>query len=109
MANENPPPTPVSRRRFLQLSAAVPAVLAAQSLLPSGFASAAAAAETPAPAAPKKYPIGLELYSVRGELSKDFPGTLRQVAKIGYEVVEVYAPYFAWTFPYAKDVRRQLD
>jgi sugar phosphate isomerase/epimerase len=109
MANENLPPMPVSRRRFLQLSAAVPAVLAAQSLLPSGFASAAAAAATPAPAAPKKYPIGLELYSVRGELSKDLPGTLRQVAKIGYEVVEFYAPYFAWTFPFAKDVRRQLD
>lgn len=56
-----------------------------------------------------KYPIGLELYSVRDELAKDLPGTLRTVAKMGYEVVEFYAPYFEWTAEKAKDVRRQMD
>ncbi len=110
MESENTPPFAPSRRRFLQLTAAIPAALAVQSFLPSGLVSSARAADIPgASTAPKKYPIGLELYSVRGELVKDLPGTLRQVAKIGYEVVEFYAPYFAWTFPYAKDVRRQLD
>jgi sugar phosphate isomerase/epimerase len=58
---------------------------------------------------PAKYPIGLELYSVREALAKDLVGTLREVARIGYEVVEFYAPYFEWTVPYAKEVRRQMD
>jgi sugar phosphate isomerase/epimerase len=31
------------------------------------------------------------------------------VAEIGYEAVEFYSPYFAWTFPYAKEVRTQID
>ena len=37
------------------------------------------------------------------------PNTLRTVAKIGYEVVEFYSPYFGWTFPFAKEVRARLD
>ena len=102
--------TPQSRRRFLQLSATVPAALAAQSLLPGGLAATARAADvlTTLPA-PKKHPIGIELYGVRGELTKDLPNTLRTVAMIGYEVVEFYSPYFGWTFPFAKDVRAQID
>jgi sugar phosphate isomerase/epimerase len=36
-------------------------------------------------------------------------GTVRAVAKMGYEVVEFYAPYFRWTDSYAKDVRKLLD
>jgi sugar phosphate isomerase/epimerase len=98
--------TPQSRRRFLQITAALPAMAAAQSLWPGELR----AAETPAPPpAPKKYPIGIELYSVRGELTKDLPNTLRTIAKIGYEVVEFYSPYFGWKAPFAKDVRAQLD
>jgi sugar phosphate isomerase/epimerase len=38
--------------------------------------------------------IGLELYTVRDALSKDFEGTLARVAKIGYQEVE-FAGYFA--------------
>jgi len=71
--------------------------------------TAQAADAPPAPPAAKKYPIGIELYGVRGELAKDLPNTLRTVAKIGYEVVEFFSPYTAWTFPFAKDVRSQLD
>ena len=101
--------TPKTRRRFLQLSAVVPAAIAARALLPGGFVATARASDTlVAPPTPKKYPIGLELYSVRGELTKDLPNTLRTVAKMGYEVVEFYAPYLGWTFPFAKDVRSQL-
>jgi sugar phosphate isomerase/epimerase len=36
-------------------------------------------------------------------------GTVRDVAKMGYEVVEFYAPYFRWTDAYAKDVQKLLD
>ncbi len=53
--------------------------------------------------------MGLELYSVRDELKKDLPGTLRAVAKMGYQGVEFYAPYFDWTVPGAQEVRKVLD
>ncbi len=54
-------------------------------------------------------PIGLELYSVRDELHKDLPGTVAAVAKMGYQCVEFFAPYYSWTPDYAKQVRKQLD
>jgi sugar phosphate isomerase/epimerase len=70
-----------------------------------------AVAASVASAASKKMriPIGLELYSVRDELKKDLMGTVRGVAKMGYEDVEFYSPYFDWTPAYAKDVRKLLD
>lgn len=81
----------LSRRSFLSLTASASVALAL-------------------PAAPKKrLPIGIELFAVRDELQKDLMGTLRAVAKIGYEVVEFYSPYTQWTPDYAKDVRKLLD
>ena len=105
----NPPENPghpISRRNFLALAGAVPALAVAQSL--TGTASAAGDAAAPPPAT-KKYPIGLELYSVRGQLMADLPLTLRTVAKMGYEVVEFYSPYFQWKYPYCKYVRNMMD
>jgi sugar phosphate isomerase/epimerase len=96
----------LSRRNFLMLSAAVPTVMVAGSLGGGAFAAEAVAF---APAPEKKYPIGLELYSVRTELARDLTNTLRTVAKIGYEVVEFYAPYYDWSLPYAKTVRSLMD
>lgn len=102
---------PVSRRNFIRIAGAATAGFAA--LTQHSLAAAVTDSNAPAatgPAAPgKKYPIGLELYSVRDELSRDLPRTLRTVAQQGYEVVEFYAPYCDWQFPYAKEVRRQLD
>ncbi|MGH9719072.1 MAG: sugar phosphate isomerase/epimerase family protein [Bryobacteraceae bacterium] len=83
------PPRSISRRSFLAASGATPLALAAP------------------PA--KRVPIGLELYSVRDELAKDLMGTVRAVAKMGYEVVEFFSPYYRWTPEYAKDVRKLLD
>lgn len=57
----------------------------------------------------KHIPVGLELYSVRDELAKDLVGTVAAVAKMGYQVVEFYAPYLSWTPAYAKQVRKLLD
>ncbi|MEZ5404293.1 MAG: sugar phosphate isomerase/epimerase [Bryobacteraceae bacterium] len=54
-------------------------------------------------------PVGLELFSVRGELKKDLFATVRAVARMGYECVEFFSPYFEWTPEYAKDVRKMLD
>ena len=47
-------------------------------------------------AAKSHIPLGLELYSVRNDLKKDLPGTIRKVAAMGYECVEFYAPYYQW-------------
>lgn len=54
-------------------------------------------------------PVGLELYSVRDELKKDPEGTIRAVAQMGYQVVEFYAPYYAWDHAQAKQTRKLLD
>ncbi len=77
----------LSRRSFLALGAALPVVSAAG----------------------KNIPVGLELYSVRDELKKDLTGTVRAVAKMGYQNVEFFAPYYQWTEAQAKDVRKLLD
>jgi hypothetical protein len=48
-------------------------------------AGAAALGGVPAMRAnPLGKPIGLELYTVNAELDKDYDGTLRQVAAVGY-------------------------
>ena len=73
-----------------------------------GTAAALPLAALGAPAV-KHVPVGLELYSVRDELKKDESTTLQQVAKMGYECVEFYAPYYEWTPAHAKQVRKQLD
>jgi sugar phosphate isomerase/epimerase len=54
-------------------------------------------------------PVGLELYSVREALKQDPEGTVRAVAKMGYECVEFYAPYYEWTDSQAKQMRKLLD
>lgn len=59
--------------------------------------------------AARPVPIGLELYSVRTELAKDPLGTVAAVGKMGYQVVEFYAPYLDWTTDTAQSVRRVLD
>src|ERR1043165_8851875 len=85
---------PISRRAFVAMA---------------GTAAMATALPIRAAAKKKQLPVGLELYSVRDELAKDLFGTVRAVAKQGYEVVEFYSPYYAWTPDYAKDVRKLLD
>ena len=72
------------------------------------FATIAAAAPL-ASGQVKKAPVGLELYSVRGELAKDDISTVKTVAKIGYEVVEFFSPYFNWTANHAREIRKVLD
>lgn len=50
-------------------------------------------------------PLGLQLYSVRDILPKDYEGTLRQVAAIGYREVEA-AGFFNHS---ASDVKQAMD
>ena len=88
----------ISRRRFLGAAAAAPLATAL-----------AQQRERVAEEIIPKVPVGLELYSVRNELAKDLNGTVTRVAKMGYQVVEFYAPYFGWTLQQAKDVRKLMD
>jgi sugar phosphate isomerase/epimerase len=88
-----PRPEPVSRRTFLAAAGAVPLALKASAAL----------------LAYKNIPPGIELYTVRDELTKDLMGTVRAVAKLGYKIVEFYSPYYSWTPQQAKDVRKLLD
>lgn len=105
------PRKPLSRREFLAQSGASAALLAATPIVGAAAISGAtnASRQHISSQAPKVYPIGIELYAVRGELQKDLPNTLRTVKQLGYEVVEFYAPYLGWTLPYAKSVRTMLD
>jgi sugar phosphate isomerase/epimerase len=59
--------------------------------------------------AKKHIPVGLELYSVRNALKNDVSGAVQTVAKMGYQCVEFYAPYYDWTLEYAKEIRNKLD
>ena len=45
----------------------------------------------------KKLPIGVQLYSVRTDLEKDFYGTLKAVREMGYAGVEFYGEYYGNT------------
>ena len=80
-----------SRRSFLKATGAV-------------AATACAGVERLA-AAPMKMPIGLQLYSVRELLPKDFSGTLGKVREAGYTRVEA-AGYYDKT---AADFRHAMD
>ncbi|MFL5618775.1 MAG: sugar phosphate isomerase/epimerase family protein [Gemmatimonadaceae bacterium] len=101
----------LSRRAFCA-SAGVSAAAVVAGTLSGGLLGSPLEAAVPSgvrPRALKTYPIGIELYAVRRELARDLPATLSAVSKMGYQVVEFYAPYLGWTIPYAKDVRTQLD
>ena len=82
----------VSRRAFLSMTAAAPFALSRA--LKGAY---------------QKVPVGLELYSVRGDLAKDLLGTVAAVGKMGYQVVEFYSPYMQWTPERAREVRKVLD
>ena len=69
----------LSRRKFLHNSMAAAAAAAAAG-------SVARLSATPATA--MALPLGLQLYSVREQLPKDWDGTLEAIAKMGYREVE---------------------
>ncbi|MEP6833692.1 MAG: sugar phosphate isomerase/epimerase [Gemmatimonas sp.] len=97
-------PSSLSRREFLAHGGAAAALLTSTPALLSAMVQSARSNNTAAVP-----PIGLELYSVRTELARDLPNTLRTTKQQGYELVEFYAPYMNWSLSYAKDVRMMLD
>lgn len=65
----------VSRRQFLTTTA-------------TGIAAASLSLR----ADPLGLPIGFQVYPVRELIAKDFPGTLKQLAAVGYRTVEMCSP-----------------
>jgi sugar phosphate isomerase/epimerase len=87
----------------------VPEVMARTLSTRRAFLATAASLPLAAKMANSKVPVGLELYSVRNELAKDQDKTLRAVAKMGYQCVEFFAPYYKWDLEHAKSTRKLLD
>jgi sugar phosphate isomerase/epimerase len=86
----------MDRRRFVQRTAL--AMMAGRTSLLGRL--------EPGATAPVIKPLGLELYTVRRELSADPERTLAAVAAIGYSYVEVVWPLLKTAVP---DFRRMLD
>jgi len=89
-----------SRRDFLR-AAAVGASVSLVRL--DGFGSLAPQVGAPK----KKIPVGVQLYSVRGQAAKDLPAVLEAIGKMGYTGVE-FAGYYGWEAK-PKELRRLLD
>src|SRR5512134_1098714 len=64
---------------------------------------AAASAGPRAAFAAGKAPLGLQLWSVRNQLQKDVPGTLKQIKAWGFDEVETFGPYGAEIVTQLKD------
>src|ERR1041385_8452144 len=88
-----------SRRTISSMSLSRRSFLTAAAMIPWAFRAGSSV----------RIPIGLELYSVRDSLQKDPEATVRAVADMGYECVEFYGPYYEWTEPQAKQMRKLLD
>jgi sugar phosphate isomerase/epimerase len=83
----------ISRRTFLKTASASAACAAVWSSTPRLMAN------------PLALPIGLQLYSVRDLLPKDYEGTLRQLGALGYREVEA-AGFFGHT---PSEVKQAMD
>lgn len=95
---------PETRRTFLKSTAAAVGGLAL-----TGTAGTILGSPAPARAAAATNwsdHFGLELYTVRDRITKDYAGTLEQVAAIGYKEVEVAGGYNDWS---PKQFRAELD
>ena len=85
----------VSRRDFLRVGTGSAAAFFLTGLKPLGAGE---------PHARKRIPIGLQLYSVRGDCGKNLVGTIEAVGKMGYEGVE-FAGYHGKT---AQELKKLL-
>ncbi|MGE0133395.1 MAG: sugar phosphate isomerase/epimerase family protein [Blastocatellales bacterium] len=85
----------INRRSFLST--------ATQSVI--GAAALTALNRIEGRAATKLNKIGVQLYTVRGEMAKDFEGSLQKIAAIGYKEVE-FAGYYNKS---PKDIKALLD
>ncbi len=75
-----------NRRNFIKTSGFALGSVALASQLPLGFAGCAK------PVAPAKPDFGFQTWTIREKLVADFPGTLKEMAAMGYTQVEMCSP-----------------
>lgn len=73
----------INRRTFIQRSTIAAGATLVLSHVPRGLFAHAAAADIP---------IGFQTWSVKDQLNKDFPGTLKMMADQGYKLLEMCSP-----------------
>src|SRR5688572_6826413 len=86
---------PAGRRQFLQTSLLAAAGIALGTSCANNATEKedAAADTTAAKDVTSQRAIGLQLYTIPHLLQKDFPGTLKTIADIGYRELEFAGPY----------------
>ncbi|MGA7622660.1 MAG: sugar phosphate isomerase/epimerase [Candidatus Acidiferrales bacterium] len=84
----------ISRREFVKIASACAAGVAIGGSVPELMAN------------PLGLPLGLQLYSVRDQLPKDYQGTLRQLGVMGYREVEA-AGFFGRSASDVKQIMQQ--
>lgn len=89
----------LNRRTFLRQTACSTVGIAAGALALDSLTTTAQAA--------KLSKIGVQLYTVRGEMAKDFDGSLKKIAELGFKEVE-FAGYYNRTPQQIKSVLTQF-
>lgn len=98
----------INRRRFIGQSMIGLGATLAFSQLPLGLKATGVTNYT--------HPVGFQVFPLRDALTKDFPGTMKMMADMGYQLVEMcYPPSYAqWGFGSlagmkASEMRRMID
>ena len=96
--------TPITRRDFFKTTAGALAAAGLAGCAEADQSAQAPEVDQPMPAS-ASIPVGVQLYCFRHLLEEDFPGTLAQVATLGYDGVE-FAGYYDYS---AADLRQMID
>ena len=98
---------PINRRNFISTTAKAGGAAFMLSQLPSHFFEAAGKTGMP---------LGFQSWTIRNELGKDFPGTLKMMADIGYRQIEMCSPkgyeqigFGAFTKMKTSDIRKTIE
>jgi sugar phosphate isomerase/epimerase len=83
----------ITRRKFLQNSGAVAGSAILAATIPTGLMSFTS---------PGNLSFGFQTWTLRDELGKDLPGTLRKMANMGYKEVEMCSPLGYTGTPFEK-------
>jgi sugar phosphate isomerase/epimerase len=96
-----------NRRNFISTTAKAGGAAFVLSHLPSHFFEAAGKVNMP---------IGFQSWTIKDELSKDFPGTLKMMADMGYRQIEMCSPkgyeqigFGAFTKMKTSDIRKTIE
>jgi sugar phosphate isomerase/epimerase len=82
--------TTIDRRLFMQIAGAI-AAAGAFAPMTTMTSQASGTPQTPRTTkTPRRYKMGLQLFTIRRPLAADVGGTLKRVAALGYEEVETY-------------------